>query len=104
MKSGGSSPGEREYLSVFSPADVTGHALWSYIHELTEAIMSRWLRYAILPAALYVGITLTAAQEAPQKLPTKEDLAKDNKLFITLASKALKWDEPAEPIKIAGPL
>lgn len=66
--------------------------------------MSHWLRYATLPAALFVGITLTAAQEAPQRLPTKEDLAKDNKLFITLASKALKWDEPAEPIKIAGPL
>lgn len=44
------------------------------------------------------------AQEAPERLPTKEDLAKDNKLFIALATKALKWDEPAEPIRIVGPL
>jgi metallo-beta-lactamase class B len=47
---------------------------------------------------------LAHSQEAPGRLPTKEDLAKDNKLFITLATKALKWDEPAEPIKIVGPL
>lgn len=36
--------------------------------------------------------------------PTKEELAKNNKLFITLARKALKWDEPAEPIHMVGPL
>jgi metallo-beta-lactamase class B len=35
---------------------------------------------------------------------TEEDLAKDNKLFLTVASKGLKWEEAAEPIKIAGPL
>jgi hypothetical protein len=28
------------------------------------------------------------------------DLAKDNKLFLTLARKALKWDEPTAPAKI----
>lgn len=66
--------------------------------------MSRYFRCASLAVALLFGIACAAAQEAPQKLPTKEDLAKDNKLFITLASKALKWDEPAEPIKIVGPL
>lgn len=43
-------------------------------------------------------------QTLPPQLPTKEDLAKDNRLFLTLARKALKWDEPAEPIKIVGPL
>ena len=43
-------------------------------------------------------------QEAPEKLPTKEDLAKDNRLFIELASKYLHWDEPTDPIHIAGPL
>lgn len=58
-----------------------------------------------LVTVVALGLSLASiAQEAPQKLPTKEDLAKDNKLFITLASKALKWDEPAEPIKIVGPL
>jgi metallo-beta-lactamase class B len=44
----------------------------------------------------------TAPQVTPA--PTKEDLAKDNKLFITLARKALKWDEPTAPAKIVGPL
>lgn len=43
-------------------------------------------------------------QNLPKELPTKEQLAKDNKLFITLATKALKWEEPADPVRIAGPL
>lgn len=34
----------------------------------------------------------------------KEVLAKDNMLCLTLARKALKWDEPPEPSKIVGPL
>ena len=50
------------------------------------------------------GVSQVCSQALPERLPTKEDLAKDNKLFITLASKALKWDEPAEPIRIVGPL
>lgn len=44
------------------------------------------------------------AQEAPEKLPTKEDLAKNNKLFIELATRYLHWDEPVDPIHIVGPL
>lgn len=46
----------------------------------------------------------TAAQELSSKpeLPTKEQLAKDNNLFLSLARKALKWDVPAEPVHIAG--
>ena len=39
-----------------------------------------------------------------QKPPTKEELAKDNKLFLTLARQTLKWDVATEPSKIAGPL
>ena len=49
------------------------------------------------------AITRPTAQQ-PASTPTKEDLAKDNKLFLTLARKALKWDEPTEPSKILGPL
>ena len=64
--------------------------------RLTEKTLAAGLAFA---AAL-----VTYAQEIPASLPTKEDLAKDNKLFITLASKALKWEEPTEPVKIAGPL
>ena len=46
---------------------------------------------------------VSSAQEIPASL-TKEDLARDNRLFLTLASKALKWEEPTEPVRIAGPL
>jgi metallo-beta-lactamase class B len=44
------------------------------------------------------------AQALPPNLPTKEQLANDNNLFITLAKKALKWEEPAEPVRIVGPI
>jgi metallo-beta-lactamase class B len=53
--------------------------------------------------AVCVALALPAAQQVPPNL-TKEDLAKDNKLFITLARKALKWDEPTAPSKIVGAL
>jgi metallo-beta-lactamase class B len=44
------------------------------------------------------------AQELPKNLPTKEQLANDNNLFLALARKALKWEDPAEPVHIAGPI
>lgn len=47
---------------------------------------------------------LSTANGEETKLPSKQDLAKDNKLFITLATKALHWREPHEPFHIAGPL
>jgi metallo-beta-lactamase class B len=55
-------------------------------------------------AALLLAVTEVVGQELPEKLPTKDDLAKNNKVFIELASKYLHWDEPAEPIHIVGPL
>lgn len=62
---------------------------------------------AIAIAALLIvplpPLQRVAAQELPPGL-TKDSLAKDNKLFITLASKALHWDEPTEPARIVGPL
>jgi metallo-beta-lactamase class B len=45
-----------------------------------------------------------ASQTLPPNLPTKEQLADDNNLFISLAKKALKWEEPAEPVRIVGPI
>jgi metallo-beta-lactamase class B len=49
--------------------------------------------------ALLLGVAIVVvagaqafAQELPAKLPTKEDLAKNNKLFIELATKYLHWD------------
>jgi metallo-beta-lactamase class B len=56
-------------------------------------------------AALVLLVCVSAnTQELPKNPPTKEQLANDNKLFMTVANKALKWDEPAEPVKIVGPL
>jgi metallo-beta-lactamase class B len=55
-------------------------------------------------AMCVIAVTSSLAQELPEKLPTKEDLAKDNKLFAELATKYLHWEEPTDPIHIVGPL
>ena len=65
-------------------------------------MVSRALLVCCALSALFCS--LPWAQELPDKLPSKEELANDNKLFITLAGKALKWEEPAEPVHIGGPL
>ena len=44
-----------------------------------------------------------SSQQAPP-VPTREQLATDNKLFISLAEQTLRWEEPEEPVRIAGPL
>lgn len=60
---------------------------------------------ALLAAALVSFVAQPAlSQTLPAKLPTKEQLASDNNLFISLAKKALHWEEPAEPIRIVGPI
>jgi metallo-beta-lactamase class B len=61
----------------------------------------RWIVAVSFAASLVLP---AGAQDLPPNAPTKEQLAKDNKLFIELATKYLKWDEPAEPIRIVGPL
>jgi metallo-beta-lactamase class B len=58
----------------------------------------------ICASVLLVPAISANAQTLPPNLPTKEDLAKDNNLFLSLARKVLKWEEPTEPIKIVGPL
>lgn len=58
----------------------------------------------MLGAAILLAAELAMAQELPPNLPTKEQLASDNHLFISLAKKALKWEEPAEPVRIVGPI
>ncbi len=61
--------------------------------------------HKFLIIALATLLVLPAgAQDLPKNAPTKEQLPNDNKLFISLADKALRWEEPAEPIKIVGPL
>ena len=62
------------------------------------------LLLAIVAIFLLTVADKTKTQEVPAKRPTMDELAKDNNLFLSLSRKALKWDEPAEPIKIVGPL
>jgi hypothetical protein len=54
--------------------------------------------------ALWWPAPQARSQTLPSSPPTKEDLARDNNLFLSLARKALKWDEPTDPIRIVGPL
>jgi metallo-beta-lactamase class B len=59
---------------------------------------------------LLLALSMAAGLAAPadaQQLPpgvTPQALARDNKLFLELARKALRWEEPAEPVPIAGPV
>lgn len=63
------------------------------------------IRVALSAATvLYFATAPALTQTLPSHLPTKEQLANDNNLFITLAAKALKWEEPAEPVRIVGPI
>lgn len=60
---------------------------------------------ALLLAAVLFAPTSSGAEEpSPPPNVTAEDLAKDNQLFLTMAANALHWDEPAEPVRIAGPI
>jgi metallo-beta-lactamase class B len=59
---------------------------------------------AILSATAVLAASPAMAQTLPPNLPTKEQLANDNSLFLALAKKALKWEEPAEPVRIVGPI
>jgi metallo-beta-lactamase class B len=53
-------------------------------------------------AAAMAGTTPGAAQQPAA--PTREQLAKDNALFLRLANQSLKWDQAADPLKIVGPI
>jgi hypothetical protein len=60
--------------------------------------------HRIVVFLLLAGATAEVLAQAPEARPTKEQLASDNLLFISLAKKALGWEEPAEPLRIVGPL
>lgn len=67
--------------------------------------MSRNTIYGILLSCAPLTWAQDArAQELPASVPSKEQLATDNNLFLSLARKYLKWEESAEPFKIAGPI
>jgi metallo-beta-lactamase class B len=59
---------------------------------------------SIATVLLLALATQTHSQTLPKSVPTKEQLANDNNLFISLAKKLLKWEEPEEPTRIVGPI
>ena len=61
------------------------------------------MRKAFFAAALSAIVTAAQAQSPPANAP-KEQLANDINLFISLAKKVLKWEDPAEPVRIVGPI
>ncbi len=61
---------------------------------LVASVLSGWL------AAPSCAISAFAQD----KEPTVEELAKDPVLFLQSAGKRLKWEEPAEPARILGPI
>ena len=61
--------------------------------------------YFGLPAlAILLALTTLPARAQEPQLPTEEELANDNSLFLSLARKALHWEEPDEPTHIVGPI
>lgn len=58
-----------------------------------------------LTLSLAIGMSPPCAAQAPSpNIPTKEQLANDNNLFLALARKVFKWEEPTEPVRIVGPI
>jgi metallo-beta-lactamase class B len=66
--------------------------------------MSPKLRATIASILLLALAGPTAAQTLPPNLPSKEQLANDNNLFVSLAKKMLKCEESTEPVRIVGPI
>lgn len=54
--------------------------------------------------SVMAGALVLLVQTAAPVRPTLEELATDNKLFLRVATKGLHWEEPAEPVRIAGPI
>jgi len=59
---------------------------------------------SLLLAAALLALAPAAPAQTTDDAPTKEMLAKNNELYLTLARQALKWDEPIEPFHMVGPL
>jgi metallo-beta-lactamase class B len=57
------------------------------------------LKSCLVLIALSLVFALPAAAQ-----PSPDELAKNPSLFLETARKQLKWDEPAEPAKIVGPI
>src|SRR5690348_15223938 len=65
---------------------------------------------ALASLLLTCSPTRSSAQTQPRPAPVRqtqpgpEALAKDPPLFLKLAAESRKWNEPAEPAKIVGPI
>jgi metallo-beta-lactamase class B len=59
---------------------------------------------ALLAALLAANANAQTLPPGVTKEQAMERLATDNALFLKVASKALHWEVPAEPVRIAGPL
>ena len=55
-------------------------------------------------ALVLVGCLAASSTAVAQGPPDRETLARNPPLFMELARKTLKWDEPAQPAKIVGPI
>lgn len=66
--------------------------------------MLHWRQLTTLAIGAIAGITLASSALAQQTPPSREQLANDNGLFLRLAVEALKWEQPAEPLTIVGPI
>jgi metallo-beta-lactamase class B len=62
------------------------------------------LTTAATSAAILLVVGTTVVSQQLPKGVTAQDLATNNKLFLELATKGLKWEEPAAPVRIAGPV
>jgi metallo-beta-lactamase class B len=65
---------------------------------------TRLAQHAMIAVIALGSALVVQAQTLPPNVPTKKEPAKNNKLFLELASKYLKWEEPTTPLKIVGPL
>ena len=66
--------------------------------------MSIPLRASIALAILLASPGSISAQQVPPNLPSEQQLASDNHLFVFWANKLLKWEEPTDPVRIVGPI
>ncbi len=56
-------------------------------------------------AAIVLGSAVASvAQTPPSNVPTIDELTTDNRLFVEQSEDYSRWTEPAEPLKIVGPL
>lgn len=62
------------------------------------------LRRITIPSALAFVVVMLLCRPVLSRGQDPEELAKDPVLFLNTAQKILKWNEPAEPTKIVGPV